>query len=245
VGGVFGVIGKQDCVSDLFYGTDYHSHLGTEYGGIALRNPTGYDREIHAIRNTQFRSAFEDDIERMRGTRGIGVISDYEPQPLYQETPLGRYGIATVARINNLDMLVSQAFDERAHFSSMSRGGVNPTDVVSYLINQGSTFEEGIENAQEAIQGSCSLLLLTDKGIYAARDKLGRTPLTIGKKAGSFAVASETCAFPNTDFEVAYHLGPGEVVLITEDGFEQIAKAGDRMQACAVLWVDYGLPASS
>ncbi len=245
MGGVFGVISKQDCVSDLFYGTDYHSHLGTEYGGIALRNPTGYDREIHAIRNAQFRSAFEDDIGRMGGTRGIGVISDYEPQPLYQETPLGRYGIATVARINNLDMLVSQAFDKRAHFSSMSRGGVNPTDVVSYLINQGSTFEEGIENAQEAIQGSCSLILLTDKGIYAARDKLGRTPLTIGKKAGSFAVASETCSFPNTDFQVAYHLGPGEVVLVTEDGFEQIAKPGDRMQVCAFLWVYYGFPASS
>lgn len=245
MGGVFGVVSKRECVSDLFYGTDYHSHLGTEYGGMAVRNPFGYDREIHSIRNTQFRSAFEADIGRMPGTRGIGVISDYEPQPLLQETPLGRYGIATVARINNLDALVNQALEKRVHFSSMSRRGVNPTDVVSYLINQGSSLEEGIQSAQEAIEGSCSLLLLTDKGIYAARDRLGRTPLAIGKRDGSYAVASETCAFPNTGFEVAHYLGPGEIMLITENGFEQIAKPRDKMQVCAFLWVYYGFPASS
>ena len=245
MGGLFAVISKSECVSDLFYGTDYHSHLGTEYGGIVVRNATGYDREIHAISNTQFRSAFEDDIAEMRGTRGIGVISDHEPQPLFQETPLGRYGIATVARISNLDVLVRRAFEMGVHFSSMSRGGVNPTDVVSHLINQGSSFEEGIRNAQEAIEGSCSLLLLTDKGIYAARDKLGRTPLAIGEKVGSHAVASETSAFPNTGYEIAHYLGPGEIVLVTEDGFEQLAKPRDSMQVCAFLWVYYGFPASS
>jgi amidophosphoribosyltransferase len=245
MGGLFGVISKRECVSDLFYGTDYHSHLGTEYGGIAVRNQNGYDREIHNIRNIQFRSAFERDIDKMHGTRGIGVISDYEPQPLFQVTSLGQYGIATVSRINNLDLLVSQALKKGAHFSSMGKGGVNPTDVVSYLINQGSSFKEGIQNAQESIEGSCSLLLSTDEGIYAARDRLGRTPLVVGKKEGSYAVASETCAFPNSGFETVRYLGPGEIVLLTEDGFEQIAKPRDEMQVCAFLWVYYGFPASS
>ena len=244
MGGLFGVVSRQECVSELFYGTDYHSHLGTEYGGIILRNGTGYDREIHSIRNIQFRSAFEDDMGRMHGTQGIGVISDYEPQPLFQETPLGRYGIVTVARINNLDGLLKQAFQKRAHFASMSRGGVNPTDVVSHLINQGSSFEEGIRNAQESIEGSCSILLLTDKGVYAARDKLGRTSLTIGQKEGSYSVASETCAFPNTDYELVRHLGPGETVLITEDGVEQVTRPGNTLQICAFLWIYYGFPAS-
>lgn len=245
MGGLFGVVSRQDCVSDLFYGTDYHSHLGTEYGGILVRNQAGFDREIHSIRNIQFRSAFEDDTARMRGTQGIGVISDYEPQPLFQATPLGRYGVVTVARINNLDTVLGQAFERRAHFASMSKGGVNPTDVVSYLINQGCSFEEGIRNAQETIEGSCSILLLTDKGIYAARDKLGRTPLAIGTKDGSVAVASETCAFANTGFELQRFLGPGEVVRITEEGCEQIAPPRATLQVCAFLWIYYGFPASS
>ncbi len=244
MGGLFGVVSRQECVTELFYGTDYHSHLGTEYGGIILRNRAGYDREIHSIRNTQFRSAFQDDAGRMHGTQGIGVISDYEPQPLFQETPLGRYGIVTVARINNIDALLKQAFQKRAHFASMSRGGVNPTDVVSHLVNQGTTFEEGIRNAQESIEGSCSMLLLTNKGVYAARDRLGRTPLVIGQKEGSYAVASETCAFPNTDYEVVRQLGPGEVVLITEDGVEQVAAPRSELQICAFLWIYYGFPAS-
>ena len=245
MGGVFGIVSKQDCVADLFYGTDYHSHLGTEYGGIAVWSPTGYDREIHSIGTNPFRSAFADDIGRMQGTRGIGVISDSEPQPLFQVTPLGRYGIVTVARINNLDALVKQAFASRIHFSSMSRGGVNPTDVISYLVDQGATFKEGIVNAIETIQGSCTFLLLTDKGLYAARDRLGRTTLAIGRKDDSYAVASETSAFPNTGFELAHQLGPGEVVLITEEGYEQIVKPRDQMQICSFLWVYYGFPASS
>ncbi|MFH1086297.1 MAG: amidophosphoribosyltransferase [Chloroflexota bacterium] len=245
MGGLFGVVSRQDCVADLFYGTDYHSHLGTEYGGMAVRHSDGYDREIHSIRNTPFRSAFEHDIGRMRGTRGIGVISDCEPQPLFQVTPLGRYGIVTVARINNLDALVQRAFESRVHFSSMSRGGVNPTDVISYLINQGSSFEEGLLNALEAVQGSCSILLLTDRGLYAARDRLGRTPLVIGRKEEAYAVASETTAFPNTGFDTGHYLGPGEVVRITEDGYETVVKPRERMQICAFLWIYFGFPASS
>jgi len=245
MGGLFGVVSWSECVSDLFFGTDYHSHLGTEYGGMAVRNRKGYDREIHSIRNTQFRTAFEPDLGRMEGTKGIGVISDHEPQPLFQETPLGLYGLATVARINNLDALVQQAFAKRAHFASMSRGGVNPTDVVCYLINQASSLPEGIQHAQDSIRGSCSLLLLTDQGIYAARDRLGRTPLVIGQKEGSYVVASETCAFPNTGFEPVHYLGPGEIVRITEDGFEQLVKPREQMQICAFLWIYFGFPASS
>ncbi len=244
MGGMFGVVSRQDCASELFFGTDYHSHLGTEYGGIILRNEQGFDREIHSIRNTQFRSAFEDDITRMHGTQGIGVISDYEPQPLFQQTPLGRYGIVTVARINNIDQLVERAFAHKAHFSSMSRGGVNPTDVVSYLINQGDTLEEGLRHAIDSIKGSCSVLLLSEHGIYAARDRLGRTPLVIGQKDGSLAIASETTAFPNTDFEPVRYLGPGEIVRITEDGIEQLSPPRSEMQVCAFLWIYYGFPAS-
>lgn len=245
MGGLFGVVSRKDIVTDLLYGTDYHSHLGTEYGGVIVRNGSTYDREIHSLRNVQFHSAFADEMSRMRGTQGIGVISDYEPQPLFQETPLGRYGIVTVARINNLDVLLASAFEKRAHFASMSRGGVNPTDVISHLINQGSNFEQGIANVQESVQGSCSLLLLTKDGIYAARDKLGRTPLVIGRKEGSYAVASESCAFHNTGFEVLRFLGPGEVVLLHDEGITQLAAPRDKMQLCAFMWVYYGFPASS
>ncbi len=246
MGGMFGVISKGDCSKGLFFGTDYHSHLGTKYAGLVVRGEIGYDREIHDISNTPFRTAFEGDLEGMRGNGGIGVISDFEPQPLRQESPLGEYAIATVGRINNLEELVKGAFRKGFHFSSMSKGGgVNPTDVVSYLINQGSTFAGGIRNAQETIQGSCSLLLLTENGLYAARDRLGRTPLVIGEKNGSFAVASESCAFPNTSYEAKYFLGPGEIVRITEEGFEQVQKPGEKMQVCAFLWIYYGFPASS
>ncbi|MBC7235514.1 MAG: amidophosphoribosyltransferase [Chloroflexi bacterium] len=245
MGGMFGVVSTGDCVTELFYGTDYHSHLGTEYGGIILRNREGFDREIHSIRSTQFRSAFEEDIGHMHGNSGIGVISDYEPQPLFQETHLGRYGIVTVSRINNLEPLLRQAFNQRVHFSSMGHGGVNPTDVISYLINQGSTLVEGIQNALAAVQGSCSLLLLTDSGLYAARDRLGRTPLVIGRKEGAYAVATETCAFPNIDFEIVRDMGPGEVIRLTEEGYEQLVPPGQELQICAFHWIYYGFPASS
>jgi amidophosphoribosyltransferase len=246
MGGLFGVVSKKDCVSDLFYGTDYHSHLGTSRGGLALLNNDGFMRDIHNIENDQFRSKFESDITQMYGNSGIGVISDYEDQPLLIRSHLGKYAIITVGVIKNADEIIRIAFEKRPiHFSEMSVGEINPTELVATLVNQGTTFEEGIQNAQEAIEGSCSLLILTDKGVYAARDKLGRTPVVIGEKEGSFAVTLETCAFPNLGFEINRYLGPGEIVLITEEGVEQKKPPGSKMQICGFLWVYYGYPASS
>ena len=246
MGGLFGVISKEDCVSDLFYGTDYHSHLGTTRGGLAVKNPEGFIRFIHNIENAQFRSKFEQDITKMHSTRGIGVISDYDNQPLLIRSHLGKYAIVTVGVIKNADKLVKKVFSTRIiHFSEMIGEEINPTELVASLINQELTFEEGIINAQEAIEGSCSLLLLTDKGVYAARDRLGRTPVVIGEKKGSLAVTLETCAFPNLGFEIKKYLGPGEIVLITEEGIEQKKPPGEKMQICGFLWVYYGYPASS
>jgi len=246
MGGLFGVVSKEDCVSDLFYGTDYHSHLGTTRGGLAVKNPEEFIRFIHNIENAQFRSKFEQDITKMHGTKGIGVISDYDNQPLLIRSHLGKYAIVTVGAIKNADKLVKKIFSTRIiHFSEMIGEEINPTELVASLINQELTFEEGIINAQEAIEGSCSLLLLTDKGVYAARDRLGRTPVVIGEKKGSFAVTLETCAFPNLGFEVKKYLGPGEIVLITEEGIEQKKPPGEKMQICGFLWVYYGYPASS
>jgi len=246
MGGLFGVVSKKDCVSDLFYGTDYHSHLGTSRGGLVLLNDDGFIRDIHNIENAQFRSKFESDITKMYGNRGIGVISDYEDQPLLIRSHLGKYAIVTVGVIKNADEIIRNAFGKRPiHFSEMSVGEINPTELAAALINQETTFEEGIQNAQETIEGSCSLLLLTDKGVYAARDRLGRTPVVIGEKEGSFAATLETCAFPNLGFEINKYLGPGEIVFITEEGVEQIKSPEPRMQICGFLWVYYGYPASS
>ncbi len=246
MGGLFGVVSKEDCVSDLFFGTDYHSHLGTRRGGLAVKNPEGFARFIHSIENAQFRSKFEQDITKMHGSRGIGVISDYEDQPLLIRSHLGKYAIVTVGAVKNADKLVKKAFGTRKiHFSEMIGEEINPTELVAALINQELTFEDGIRSAQEAIDGSCSLLLLTDKGVYAARDRLGRTPVVIGKKEGSYAATLETCAFPNLGFEIKKYLGPGEIVLITEEGVEQEKPPGENMQICGFLWVYYGYPASS
>ena len=246
MGGLFGVVSKEDCVSDLFYGTDYHSHLGTTRGGLAVKNPEGFIRFIHNIENAQFRSKFEQDITKMHGTRGIGVISDYDNQPLLIRSHLGKYAIVTVGAIKNANKLVKKVFGTRIiHFSEMIGEEINPTELVASLINQELTFEEGIINAQEAIEGSLSLVLLTDKGVYAARDRLGRTPVVIGEKEGSLAVTLETCAFPNLGFEIKKYLGPGEIVLITEEGIEQKKPPGEKMQICGFLWVYYGYPASN
>ncbi len=245
MGGLFGVVSKEDCVADLFFGTDYHSHLGTRRGGLATRDNGRFNRHIHDISNAQFRSKFEDDILRMRGRRGIGVISDFEDQPLIIGSHLGVYAIVTVGVVQNAEKLVGQAFDKRTHYSEMSGGEINPTEIVATLINQEATFSDGIERALSVIEGSCSLLLLTDHGIYAARDRLGRTPLVIGRKNGSWAVTSESCAFPNLGFEIDRYLGPGEIVLVTESGVEQKKAPGERLQICAFLWVYYGYPASA
>jgi amidophosphoribosyltransferase len=246
MGGLFGVVSKEDCVSDLFYGTDYHSHLGTCRGGLGVWNAEGFTRHIHDITNAQFRSKFEDDVKKMQGNKGVGVISDNESQPLIIGSHLGVYAIVTVSAITNADELANKAFGKKTiHFSEMSGGGINPTELIATLINQEATFEDGIRNAQNAIQGSCSILLLTENGIYAARDRLGRTPLAIGVKEGSYAATMETTAFPNLGYEVERYLGPGEIVLITEDHTEQKQTPGDKMQICGFLWVYYGFPSSS
>jgi amidophosphoribosyltransferase len=245
MGGFFGVASKTDCVADLFYGTDYHSHLGTMRGGMATWNPSGIVRFIHDITNSQFRGKFEDDLEKMHGSVGIGVISDYEDQPLIISSHLGAYALVTVGRILNLDELAAEAFRGRTtHFSEMGGSGINPTELAATLINRGDSFADGIRLAQEAIKGSCSLLLLADGAIYAARDRLGRTPVVIGRKPGAYAATMETCAFPNLDYEVDRYLGPGEVVRMTPDGVETLKAPGEEMQICAFLWVYYGYPAS-
>jgi amidophosphoribosyltransferase len=245
MGGFFGVVSRDDCVSDLFYGTDYHSHLGTRRGGMAVKGRFDFTRYIHDISNAQFRSKFENDISRMQGKTGIGVISDHEDQPLIIGSHLGSYAIVTVGKILNAARLTREAFKKRAtHFSEMSGNEVNPTELVSTFINQGASFEEGLRLAQDSLQGSCSILLLTDKGIYAARDKLGRTPVIIGEKAGAMAVTLETCALANTAYNIKHYLGPGEIVQITQDGMTQLKKPGDRLQICAFFWIYFGYPAS-
>jgi amidophosphoribosyltransferase len=243
---MFGVVSESDCVPDLYYGTDYHSHLGTMRGGLAVANGDGFTRFIHDITNTQFRSKFEDDLPRLSGQMGIGVISDFEDQPLLINSHHGAYAIVTVGKIDNLDALVQEALTQPGvHFSEMTGGEVNPTQLVAHLVDQRDTMEEGIANALDRIEGSCSLMLLTSRGIYAARDRLGRTPVVIGRKEGAFSLTFETCALPNLGYEPHRELGPGEIVRVDTEGVEQLRPRGDRMQICAFLWVYYGYPASS
>ena len=245
MGGLFGVFSNTDCVEDLFYGTDYHSHLGTMRGGLVVKNSGGFQRFIKNITTSQFRSKFKADIKKMHGNKGIGVISDYDDQPLIISSSLGVFAIATVGKINNLEDLVAKSLKDGAHFSEMYGGEINPTEMVATLISQGNSFEEGILEVQDLIDGSCTLLILTADGIYAARDKLGRTPLIIGEKSGSYAVAMETSSFPNLKYKIKKYLGPGEVVFINGEGIKQKIPPRNRLQICAFLWVYYGYPASS
>lgn len=246
MGGFFGLATKGDVISDLYYGTDYHTHLGTKRGGMAVVQREGFVRVIHNIENDQFRAKFEKDLGRLHGSLGIGVISDTDDQPILIRSHLGDYAIVTVGAIKNADALMRVALRaRRLHFTEVSSGEINPTELAAALINQEDSFEAGIQFLQNAIEGSCSLLLLTEKGIYAARDRYGRTPVVIGRKAGAFAVTLETCAFPNLGYEVERYLGPGEVVFITPDGVEQRKQPGDTLQICGFLWVYYGYPASS
>ena len=246
MGGFFGVAAKTNCVHDLFFGTDYHSHLGTQRGGMAVLNDEGFERYIHDITNAQFRSKFDDDVTKLEGNRGIGVISDFEDQPILVRSHLGTYAIVTVGVIQNSAELTQKAFKKRVtHFAEIVHNEVNPTELVATLINNEDSFTSGLASAQQQIEGSCSILLLTPDGIYAARDQLGRTPIVVAQKEGSFAVASESCAFPNLDYANERFLGPGEIVRITEDGIEQKKAPGDRMQICSFLWVYYGYPSST
>ncbi len=246
MGGFFGVASKESCITDLYYGTDYHSHLGTMRGGMAAVNKDGFDRFIHDIRTTQFRSKFELDVERMSGKYGIGVISDFDDQPLLIVSNLGNYAIVTVGRINNIKQLTQRVFDAGGtHFAEVTAGEVNPTELIASLINRKASFVEGIRYAQSQIEGSCSLLLLTAEGIYAARDRCGRTPIIIGSKKGAWAATMESCAFFNLDFEYQQDLAPGEIVRMTENGIEQLYAGETEMKMCAFLWVYYGYPAST
>ncbi|MFX0105960.1 MAG: amidophosphoribosyltransferase [Candidatus Hodarchaeota archaeon] len=245
MGGLFGVFSNSDCLEDLYYGTDYHSHLGTRRGGLAVKNAGGFQRFIKDITTTQFRSKFEKDIKKMHGNKGIGVISDYDDQPLIINSRLGVFAITTVGKINNLEQLAIEALKNGSHFSEMHGGETNPTEMVATIITQGATFEEGIQKVQDMIEGSCTMLILTSEGIYAVRDKLGRTPLIIGKKAGAYAITMETCAFPNLGYKIIKYLGSGEAIFISKNGLEQKIAPGNRTQICGFLWVYYGYPASN
>jgi len=242
--GFFGCISKNDCVLDLFYGTDYHSHLGTSRAGMTVLNSDGFKRAIHSIENDHFRTKFEPELDELAGRSGIGIISDLESSPIIASSHLGRFAISMVGKISNLDVLVDRSLQMGQRFAELSEKGVNQTELASILICEGNSFEEGIHNLFHHIKGSCSLLMLTEKGIYAVRDKLGRTPVVIGKKEGSFAVATESISFPNLGYEITRYLGPGEVVLITEDGIEVKKPADKKMQICGFLWVYYGYPAA-
>ena len=245
MGGFFGTISKKSCISELFYGTDYHSHLGTRRGGMATFGNDGFTRKIHNIENSYFRTKFETDLPEFQGESGIGVISDTESQPVLINSHLGKFAIVTVGKVINLDELEKIALARKWHFSETGFNGANPSEMAAMLINEGSTIEEGIQIVQEKIKGSLSLLILCEKGIYAARDKLGRTPIVLGKNGNSFAAASESNCFPTLGYQVEKFLGPGEILFITADGYEQLVPPKEKMQICAFLWVYYGYPASS
>lgn len=246
MGGFFGVASRQDCVADLFYGTDYHSHLGTSRGGMVVRGRHGYKRNIHDITNAPFRTKFELDLHKHVGNMGLGVISDHEDQPMLISSRHGRYAVVTVGRIDNLRRLAEEILRGHAvHFSETKGNEFNQTEVVASLINQQDNLVDGLRYVHEKVAGSCSVLLLTDHGIYASRDRLGRTPLVLGRKEGAFAATFETCAFPNLGYEVDRDLGPGEIVRITPDGAERLSPPGERMQICSFLWIYYGFPAST
>jgi amidophosphoribosyltransferase len=246
MGGFFGVVSKNDCVADLFYGTDYHSHLGTSRGGMVVRIKDGFKRNIHDISNTPFRTKFEEDLPKYKGGIGLGVISDYEDQPLLIRSHHGPYAIVTIGRVNNLEGLAKSAVLEHAtHFSELKGNEYNQTEVVASLINQKQTIVDGLRNVQDKVDGSCSVLILNDDGIYAARDRLGRTPVVLGRKNGAIALTLETSALANLGYEVERELGPAEIVKVTTEGVEQLSPPGDKMQICAFLWIYYGYPASN
>ena len=245
MGGFFGTISTKDCVNDLFYGTDYNSHLGTKRAGlVTFDEEKGFSRSIHSLERHYFRSRFEDELDSFKGKQGVGVISDTDPQPIIVNSHLGRYAVVTVAKINNLREIADELLAERMHFSELSANNINQTELVALLINMGNTFVEGINKVYQKIDGSCSMLILTEDGIIAARDFLGRTPIVIGKKEGAYAVSSETTSFPNLDYQVLRDVGPGEIVRLRADGVEVMQKPLNRCQICSFLWVYYGFPAS-
>lgn len=247
MGGFFGTVSKASCVTDLFYGTDYNSHLGTKRGGLATYDAeeSMFARSIHNLESTYFRTKFEDELDKFKGNVGIGIISDTDPQPIIINSHLGRFAIVTVAKIVNLEEIEAELLSQNMHFAELSSGNTNQTELISLLIIQGKTFVEGIENVYRRVKGSCSMLLLSEDGsIIAARDKWGRTPIVIGRKEGAYAATSESSSFPNLDYEIDRYLGPGEIVRMTADGVEQLRKPEEKMQICSFLWVYYGFPTS-
>jgi amidophosphoribosyltransferase len=246
MGGFFGVASSQDCVFDLFFGIDYHSHLGTRRGGMAVYGEKGFNRSIHNIENAPFRTKFDKEVGDMQGHMGIGCISDYEPQPLIVRSHHGTYAITTVGKINNADELIDQIFEEgHAHFLEMSGGEVNATELVAALINRKENLIEGIQYALETIDGSLTLLLMNHAGIYAARDKYGRTPVTIGRKEGAFCASFENFAYRNLGYSDYKELGPGEIAVLTDKSCITLVAPGKEMKICTFLWIYYGYPASS
>ena len=246
MGGFFGVASKSDCLFDLFFGVDYHSHLGTRRGGMAVYGEKGFDRAIHNIENTPFRTKFDKDMREMEGNLGIGCISDYEPQPLIVRSHHGTFAITTVGRINNTNDITQAIFQKgNAHFLEMSGGDINPTELVAAIINQKLNLIDGIRYAQELIEGSMSFLIMTSRGIYATRDRMGRTPVVIGQKKDSWCVSFENFAYLNLGYSDFKELGPGEVVILTPDGAQTLIAPGKDMKICTFLWVYYGYPASS
>lgn len=247
MGGFFGTVSKASCVTDLFYGTDYNSHLGTKRGGLATYDAEEdmFARSIHNLESTYFRTKFEDELDKFKGNAGIGIISDTDPQPIIINSHLGRFAITTVAKIVNLEEIEAELLSQNMHFAELSSGNTNQTELISLLIIQGRNFVEGIENVFHRVKGSCSMLLLLEDGsIIAARDKWGRTPIVIGRKDGAYAATSESSSFPNLDYEIDRYLGPGEIVRLTADGVEQLRKPEEKMQICSFLWVYYGFPTS-
>ena len=242
MGGFFGTIKKESCVADLFYGVDYNSHMGTKRGGMVTLNNGNFTRSIHNIENSYIRTKFEADLPSFSGNSGIGVISDTDAQPIIINSHLGKFAVVTVAKVTNLPELEKELLAKGNHFCEHSNGITNQSELVSMLIIEGKTFVEGIENVYNRLKGSCSMLLLTENGIIAARDKYGRTPIMIGKGKNGYAVSSETCSFPNLGYEMDYNIGPGEIVQITADGFTQLRKPNKKMQICSFLWVYYGYP---
>ena len=246
MGGFFGTVSTKECVNDLFYGTDYNSHLGTMRGGMSTYSKeTGFNRSIHNLECTYFRSAFEDSLDKFKGNAGIGIISDTDAQPLLMNSHLGRFAIVTVAKVNNKEELASKLLGENMHLSEFSSGKINQTELIGLLIIKGKTFVEGIENVFREVKGSCSLLLLTEDGIIAARDSWGRTPIVVGRKEDAYAVSSESTSFPNLGFEVERYLGPGEIIRMQANYIEQLRQPNKGMQICSFLWVYYGFPTSS
>ena len=246
MGGFFGTIQNKRCVEELFYGIDYQSHLGTKRGGMATYSieTGGFKRSIHNLQNTYFRTRFEDDLPKFFGEKGIGVISDTDAQPLLMNSHLGRFAIVTVGKINNMEEIADELLSSGNVLTEFSSGRINPTELIGHLVIKGKNFVDGIENVYRTVKGSCSMLILTDTEIIAARDFWGRTPIIIGKKEGAMAATSESSAFPNLGYEIEYFVGPGEIVRLTADGMEVLRKAEEHMQICSFLWIYYGFPTS-